>query len=136
MGNGYISYKRRQRADRHREPVVEGLLELDLLQRRPAARLSPGDLRAPGLRLRRQAAWRPARTGWSGRTGVRRPARAGGRGPQAALQPRLLAGRSAGTSRSRSIATAARSTRSRRTTAILLWSGIVDTAKAKSVVDH
>ena len=94
MGNGYISYKRRNEQTGHREPVVEGFLELDLLQRRPAAELPAGDLRAPGIRLRRKAARRTAGPAGLERPGVRGPARRGGAGPQAALQPRLLAGRS------------------------------------------
>ena len=49
-----------QREDRPREPVLEGLLGLDLLPRRHAARLPAGDLRAAGLRLRREGARRPA----------------------------------------------------------------------------
>ena len=57
-----------QRGDRPREPVLEGLLGLDLLPRRPAARLPAGDLRAPGLRLRREGARRPAGAARSGRT--------------------------------------------------------------------
>ena len=50
-----------ERADRPGEPVLEGLVELDLVQRRPAAELPAGDLRAPGLRLRRED---PRRRGW------------------------------------------------------------------------
>ena len=49
-----------QRADRPGEPVLEGLLGLDLLPRRPPARLPASDLRAAGLRLRRQGPRRPA----------------------------------------------------------------------------
>ena len=40
-----------QRADGAREPVLEGSVELDRLQRRALARLPAGDLRAAGLRL-------------------------------------------------------------------------------------
>ena len=67
-----------QRGDRPGEPVLEGLLGLHLLPRRPAARLPARNLRAAGLRLRREAARRPAGprvlgrpgatpTGWSAR---------------------------------------------------------------------
>ena len=49
-----------ERADRPREPGLEGLLELDRLQRRPAAGLPARDVRAAGLRLRREDARRPA----------------------------------------------------------------------------
>ena len=79
-----------QRADRPREPVLEGLVELDRVQRRPAAGLPARDLRAPGLRLRREDPRRPAGPARLEGPGVRRPARARGRRPQAALQPRLL----------------------------------------------
>ena len=82
-----------QREDRPREPVLEGLLGLDLLPRRPAARLSAGDVRAPGLRLRREAARRPPGAPRLEGRGLRGPAGAGGSRPQAALQPRLLGGR-------------------------------------------
>ncbi len=37
-----------EREDRPREPVLEGFLGLDLLPRRPPARIPPGDLRAAG----------------------------------------------------------------------------------------
>ena len=67
-----------QRADRHREPGVEGFLELDLVQRRPAARFPAGDMRAPGLRLRRQDAWRAAGPAGLEGPGVRGPAGEGG----------------------------------------------------------
>ena len=79
-----------QRADRPGEPVLEGLVELDLVQRRPAARLPAGDVRAPGLRLRREDARRAAGPPRLEGPGLRRHARAGGRRAQAALQPRLL----------------------------------------------
>ena len=79
-----------QREDRPREPVLEGLVGLDLVPRRHAARLPARDVRAPGLRLRRQGSRRPARpAGLEGHC-ARRAARAGGGGPQAAVQPRLL----------------------------------------------
>ena len=79
-----------QRGDRAREPVLEGLVGLDLLPRRRAAGLPAGDLRAAGLRLRRQDARRAARPARLERPGVRRPAREAGGRPQAPLQPRLL----------------------------------------------
>ena len=50
-----------QREDGPREPVLEGLVGLDLVPRRAAPRLPAGDLRAPGLRVRREDARRPAR---------------------------------------------------------------------------
>ena len=57
-----------QRADRAREPVLEGLLGLDLVPRRQPAGLPACHLRAAGLRLRRQDARRPA-----GARGLARP---------------------------------------------------------------
>ena len=50
-----------QRGDRAREPVLEGLVGLDLVPRRLAARVPARDLRAPGLRVRREGAWRTPR---------------------------------------------------------------------------
>ncbi len=61
-----------QRGDRAREPVLEGLVGLDLLPRRTAARVPARDLRAPGLRLRRQGA---RRTPGAARLEGRRPRR-------------------------------------------------------------
>ena len=55
-----------QHRDRAREPVLEGLLELDPVRGRLALRAAAGDLRDPGLRLRREGALRrgsPARSG-------------------------------------------------------------------------
>ena len=79
-----------QRGDRPREPVLEGLVGLDLLPRRAAPRLPAGDVRAAGLRLRREDARRPPGPRRLERPRVRRPARAAGGRPQAPLQPRLL----------------------------------------------
>ena len=79
-----------QREDRPREPVLEGLLGLDLLPRRQASRLPARDLRAPGLRLRREDARRAAGARGLEGPGVRRRAREAGRRPQAPLQPRFL----------------------------------------------
>ena len=84
-----------QREDRPREPVLEGLVGLDLVPRRPPARLPARHLRAAGLRLRRQGARRPAGARGLERPGVRRPAGEGGGGAQAPLQPRLLGRRRA-----------------------------------------
>ncbi len=82
-----------QREDGSREPELEGLLELDLVRRRPAAGLPAGHVRAPGLCLRREGARRPAGPPRLERPGLRRQAGSRGRRPQAPLQPRLLAGR-------------------------------------------
>ncbi len=107
-----------QRGDRAREPVLEGLAGLDLVPRRHAARVPASDVRAAGLRLRRQGPRRPA-----GPRGVaRRPAT---RPSSSARRPTSSAGSTAtsgspttSTSRSRSTPTVVRSTRSHRTSAI------------------
>ena len=99
-----------QREDRAREPVLEGLVGLDLLPRRAPAGLSAGDVRAAGLRLRRQDARRPPRARSSGRTrasatGSRR------RPPSSSAASTATSGsRTASTSPSPSSRTAARST--------------------------
>ena len=80
-----------QREDGPREPVLEGLVGLDLLPRRPAAGLPAGDLRAPGLRATtRRCAARGSRASVWKDPDVRRRARAAGGRPEAPLQPRLL----------------------------------------------
>ena len=107
-GNGYVGYQRRNERDRPGEPVLEGLLGLDLLPRRHASRLPAGDLRAAGLRVRREGARRPAGTRSSGTTLPRRAARARGGRPQAAVQPRLLGRRRRLLSRWRSTPTVRR----------------------------
>ncbi len=82
-----------QRADRAREPELEGLLELDLVRGRAAALVPAGDVRAPGLRVRRQGPGRAARADRVEGPRLRRPPGARGRGPQGPVQPRLLARR-------------------------------------------
>ena len=61
MGYGLHLVPATEREDRPREPVLEGLLGLDLLPRRQAPRLPTGHVRAAGLRLRREGARRPTR---------------------------------------------------------------------------
>ena len=135
QGNGYISYKRRNEKDRPREPVLEGLLGLDLVPRRAAARVPARHLRAAGLRLRRQDARRQA-----GETGVEDPAFADRLEKEAADLKRrfnrdfwvqdgqyfVLALEADGTQ-----VDALASNNGH-----LLWSGIVDQSKAKAVVRH
>ena len=60
MGNGYISYKRRNEQTGLENQAWKDSVELDRVQRRPAAGLPARDLRAAGLRLRREDARRPA----------------------------------------------------------------------------
>ena len=106
-----------EREDRPREPELEGLLELDLVRGRPAAELPAGDLRAPGLRLRRQAPGRP--TGPARLEG--RALRASGSRPRRPISSAASTATSGwptgATTRSRSTPTERRSTRSPRTTA-------------------
>ena len=117
MGNGYISYKRRNEQTGLENQCWKDSWNSISYARRPPARLPAGDLRAAGLRLRREDPRRPAGpAGLEGRR-LRGPARDAGGGPQAPVQPRLLARRTAATTRSPSTPTAARSTRSRRTSA-------------------
>ena len=78
-----------QRGDRPREPVLEGLLGLDLLRDGDPG-LPACDLRAPGLRLRRESARGPPGARSLEGSRVRRRARAAGGRPQAAFQSRLL----------------------------------------------
>ena len=65
-----------QREDGAREPVLEGLLGLDLLPRRPVAGVPTRDLRAAGVRVRREGARRSARPSRLEGPGSRRSARA------------------------------------------------------------
>ena len=93
MGNGYISYKRRNEQTGLENQCWKDSWNSISYARRAPAGLPAGDLRAAGLRLRRQAARRPAGPPRLERRGLGRPARGRGGGPQATLQPRLLARR-------------------------------------------
>ena len=130
-GDGYVEYQRRNERDRPREPVLEGLVGLDLLPRRhacPASRGRPASCRATPTTPRCAAPGWPARSGTTPAYAERLETR-GGR-PQAALQPRLL-GRRPRLLRARARRRRqARSTRSRSNIGHLLWSGIVDATKA------
>ena len=136
QGNGYVSYQRPQRADRPGEPVLEGLLGLDLLPRRPAARVPARHLRTAGVRLRREDARRPAGPAGLEGPGLRRPAGARGGRPQARASTATSGSPTASTSRSRSTPTAARSTRSPPTSGTCCGAASSTTAKAKAVVRH
>jgi glycogen debranching enzyme len=136
MGNGYISYKRRNEKTGPREPELEGLLELDLVRRRPPAGLPAGDLRAPGLRLRREGPRGPA---WPGSVWKDEAYADKLEAEAADLKRRFnrdfwLADRGyyalaldADGSQVDSLAS---------NNGLLLWSGIVDANKAKQVVAH
>ena len=117
QGNGYVAYERRN---------VETGLEnqcwkdsWDSISYRDGTlpAFPASHLRAPGVRLRRQDSRCPARPPRLAGSRVCRDAREAGGRPQAEVQPRLLGARRASTSRLRSMQTAARSTRSLRTTA-------------------
>ena len=107
-----------QREDGPREPVLEGLVGLDLLPGRPAARVPTRDLRAPGIRVRREDPRsasrtrrlerpRPWQTSWR-----RTP-------PTSSAASTATSGsRTASTSLSLSTPRGSRSTRCRRTTGI------------------
>ena len=112
-----------QRGDRPREPVLEGLLGLDLLPRRPAARLPARDLRAAGLRLRREDARRAPRPRDLEGSGARRPSSRRRRPISSAASTATSGSPTAATSRLPSLRTARRSTPSRPTTAICSGAG-------------
>ena len=126
-----------ERADRAREPVLEGLLELDLVQRRPAARTSRG---RPASSRGTRTTPRCAARGWPGSSGrtptfAERLETAGGR-PQAALQPRLLGRATAEYFALALDADGSQVDALASNNGHLLWSGIVDKSKAKAVVGH
>ena len=120
-----------QREDRPREPVLEGLLGLDLVPRRAPARVPARHLRAAGLRLRRQDARRQAGADWCGRippspTGSRR------RPPTSSAASTATSGCEDG--QYFALALEADGTQVdalASNNGHLLWSGIVDKSKAK-----
>ena len=125
-----------QRGDRPREPVLEGLLGLDLLPRRQAARASrgrPASCRATPT-TRRCAA--PGSRARSGRT-PRSPTSSRSRRPTSSAASTATSGsRTASTSRSRSTPTGNQVDALASNNGHLLWSGIVDKSKAKAVARH
>ncbi len=90
MGNGYISYRRRNEKSGLENQAWKDSWNSISVQRRSAAGLPAGDLRAPGLRLRRQDPRRPSRSNGLEGPRVCGSTRAPGCRPQAPLQPRLL----------------------------------------------
>ena len=117
QGNGYIVVPAAQQGDRPGEPVLEGLLGLDLLPRRPAARLPASHLRAAGLRLRREDARRPPGTAGLERPRLRRRAGAARPPTSRSASTATSGSTTASTTRSPSTPTAARWTRCRPTSA-------------------
>ena len=116
--------------------MLEGLVGLDLLPRRPAARLPAGDLRAPGLRLRREDARRPAGAAASGRT-----PRFADRLEQEAADLKRRFNRDFWVEDGEYFALALDPDGGQvdalaSNNGHLLWSGIVDKSKAKAVVRH
>ena len=136
MGNGYVSYQRRNEETGLENQCWKDSLGLDLLPRRRAARLPACDVRAAGLRLRREDARRPAGPARLERPGVRGPSSSGRRPTSSAGSTATSGSPTASTSRSRSTPTATRSTALTSNIGHLLWSGIVDKSKAKAVVRH
>ena len=131
-GDGYVEYQTAQPAERAGQPVLEGLVELDPVRRRPARR------RARSRRARSRATCttpsaaraRLAREVWDD-PALRRAARRGGRRrcARASCEDFWMPGRGVLRARARR-RQAPRSTASRSNIGHLLWSGIVDDARA------
>ena len=125
-----------QREDGAREPVLEGFVGLDLLPRRPTPRVPARDLRAAGLRVRREGPRRAPAHGSSGRT---RPSPTGSRSEAADLKRRF--NRDFWVEDGEYFALAL-DPDGKQVDALssnighLLWSGIVDKSKAKAVARH
>ena len=117
MGNGYISYQRRNEETGLENQCWKDSWDSISYRDGTAARLPARDLRAAGLRVRREDARRAPGAPRLEGPGVRRRAREGGGRPEAPLQPRLLGrGRRVLRARARH-RRAIRSTRWPRTTA-------------------
>ena len=123
QGNGYISYQRRNEETGLENQCWKDSWDSISYRDGRLPRLPARDLRAAGLRLRRQDARRTSRARDLEGPGARRRAREGGGRSQAPLQPRLLDRRPRLLRRSPSLRTARRSTPSRRTTAICSGAG-------------
>ena len=116
MGNGYISYKRRnEQTGIENQSWKDSWNSISYSDGR-LPELPAGDVRAPGLRLRRQAAWRTAGAAGLEGPGVRGPARSRRQTTSSGASTATSGWPIAGISRSPSTPTAARSIRSRRTT--------------------
>ena len=98
--------------------------------------LPAGDLRAAGLRLRREGARRPARARDLEGPGARRQAGEARPPTSSAASTATSGSRTASTSRSRSTPTASQVDALASNNGHLLWSGIVDKSKAKAVARH
>ena len=116
--------------------MLEGLLGLDLLSRRHAARLPARDLRAPGLRLRRQGARRAP-----GAPGVERPETYADRLEREAADLKRRFNRDFWVGEDEYFALALDADGGQvdalsSNIGHLLWSGIVDKSKARAVAHH
>ena len=125
-GNGYISYQRRNEQTGLENQCWKDSWDSISLPRRPAARLPAGDLRAAGVRLRREDARRPAGPRRSGTTRPTRTSSSAGGRPQARASTATSGSTTASTSRSRSTRTARQVDALSSNIGHLLWSGIVD----------
>ena len=133
-GDGYVEYETAEHADRAREPVLEGLLELDPVRRRAHSPRAARHLRDPGLRLRRQAAHGqagPRRSGATSELAERLEGEAAAL--SASVQPRTSGSPSAGTSRSALDGDKRQVDTLTSNIGHLLWSGIVDADKADAL---
>ena len=116
--------------------MLEGLVGLDLLPRRPAARLPARDLRAAGLRLRREGARRPA-----GAARLEGPGASPSELEKEAADLKRRFNRDFWVEDGEYFALAL-DTEGKQVDALtsnnghLLWSGIVDKSKAKAVARH
>ena len=132
MDTGYIWYQRRNEKTGLENQCWKDSWDSISYRDGTASRLPASDLRAPGLRVRREDARRAA--GAPGLEGpdARRQAGEGGGRPQAPLQPRLL-GRGRRVLRPRARHRREQVDALASNNGHLLWSGIVDKSKAKAV---
>ena len=136
QGNGYVSYQRRNEETGLENQCWKDSWDSISYRDGTAARLPARDLRAAGLRLRREGARRPPGARWSGRT-RRSPTGSRRRPPTSSAASTATSGsRTASTSRSRSTPTGKQVDALTSNNGHLLWSGIVDKSKAKAVARH
>ena len=136
MGNGYVSYKRRNEETGLENQCWKDSWDSISYRDGTAARLPAGDLRAPGLRLRREGARRPPGAPRLEGPGVRRQARDARPPTSSGASTATSGSRTASTSRSALDADGNQVDALASNIGHLLWSGIVDKSKAKAVVRH
>ena len=136
MGNGYISYKRRnERTGLENQSWKDSWNSISYADGR-LPELPAGDLRAAGLRLRREDPRRPVWRASSGRT---RHTRSGSRRrpPTSSAASTATSGLPIGGYYALALdADGSQVDSLASNNGLLLWSGIVDANKAKSVVGH